>query len=370
MKRNILRVLFVLIAGLVVIIIASIIFIPFIAEQNFGSASPDLNFLDKFTYSINLLMIGNDLSSLNQTDGKEKTFVIEPGESINQISMHLELLGLIKNSRSFGLYLVWKGLDKTVQAGNFRLNPGMTSMEIANALQDATPEEVTFNILAGWRMEEIAASLPTSGLIISTEDFIKAVKNPVTSIDFLPLGASAEGFLFPGSYILTRDTSADKLVSVLIQNFSLYLSNDLRERYSLQGLNVYQAIILASIVEREAVVVDEQPIIASVFFNRLKKGMKLESDPTVQYAIGFDKKQGSWWKNPLTLDDLNFDSPFNTYIYNGLPPTPISNPNLSALQAVAYPALTSYYYFRARCDGSGLHAFAETFEQHIQNGCK
>ena len=128
-------------------------------------------------------------------------------------------------------------------------------------------------------------------------------------------------------------------------------------------------MILASIVEREAVKDEEKPLIASVYLNRLKIGMKLDADPTVQYALGFDFTNGTWWKNPLSLNDLQFDSPFNTYIYAGLPPAPIANPGLNSLQAVAFPAETPYYFFRAKCDGSGFHFFSETFEEHVANGC-
>jgi UPF0755 protein len=125
---------------------------------------------------------------------------------------------------------------------------------------------------------------------------------------------------------------------------------------------------LASIIEREAVVADERPIIASVFFNRLSAGMLLESDPTVQYALG-QQPDGDWWKSPLSLDDLALDSPYNTYRSAGLPPGPIANPGLSSLQAVANPADTPYFYFRAACDGSGRHAFAATFDEHLLNAC-
>jgi UPF0755 protein len=110
-------------------------------------------------------------------------------------------------------------------------------------------------------------------------------------------------------------------------------------------------------------------MIASVYLNRWRIGMKLDADPTVQYALGYDFAAGKWWKNPLTLEDLQFDSAYNTYLYPGLPPTPISNPSLRSLQAVAAPAESIYYYFRAKCDGSGYHNFAETFEEHLRNGC-
>jgi UPF0755 protein len=130
-----------------------------------------------------------------------------------------------------------------------------------------------------------------------------------------------------------------------------------------------EAVTLASIVEREAVVPEERPLIAAVFLNRLRIGMKLEADPTVQYALG-RQPNGNWWKRSLTHSDLETPSTYNTYAQDGLPPGPIANPGLASLQAVAFPEKTSFLYFRARCDGSGRHAFAETYEQHLENSCQ
>ncbi len=369
MRRNYSCIGLLLLLLLIILILTVIFYIPLLAEQSYGPSNPVLNLTDRYSYAISLLWSGGDLTSPVLPGGVDQNFVIESGDSVIAISEHLELSGLIKNSKIFRIYLVWKGLDTSVQAGNYKLNPGMTGIEIAYSLQDATPTEVSFSVWAGWRMEEIAESLPTSGLKITPEEFMSAVKSPMNLIDFMPDNASVEGFLFPGTYLLPRETNADQLVSILIQNFSLYLTSDLKENIQRQGLDIYQAVILASIVEREAIVPDEQPMIASVFYNRLNKGMKLDSDPTVQYAVGFDDEKENWWKNPLTLEDLAIDSPYNTYIYSNLPPSPISNPSLSALRAVAYPAQTPYFYFRAQCDGSGLHSFSETFEQHLQKGC-
>ena len=126
---------------------------------------------------------------------------------------------------------------------------------------------------------------------------------------------------------------------------------------------------MASIVERESILDEEMPLIASVFINREKIGMKLDSDATVQYALGYNQIQGTWWTNPLSSQDLQVNSPFNTYQNSGLPPAAISNPSLAAIQSIAFAADTPYYYFRARCDGSGFHNFAVTFEEHLSNGC-
>ena len=110
-------------------------------------------------------------------------------------------------------------------------------------------------------------------------------------------------------------------------------------------------------------------LIESVFIKRMNLGMNLGSDTTIQYALGYDSIGQTWWMNPLSLDDLKFDSPYNTYIYAGLPPAPISSPSLDALNAVAFPDSSPYYYFQAKCDGSGYHTFAVTFEEHLSNGC-
>jgi UPF0755 protein len=217
-------------------------------------------------------------------------------------------------------------------------------------------------------MEEIAASLPTSGLDISPEAFLAAAKSPP---QVLALSSSTmEGFFLPDSYILPRSTTVNQLLEAIARNFALHLSDDLRAGFAAQGLDVYQAVTLASIVERESIHDEEMTLIASVFINRLNIGMTLGSDPTVQYALGYNAIQNTWWTNPLSFDDLKFDSPYNTYIYAGLPPAPIANPSLEALQAVAFPEVSPYYYFQAKCDGSGYHTFAVTFEEHLANGCQ
>lgn len=173
----------------------------------------------------------------------------------------------------------------------------------------------------------------------------------------------------PGQYQLKRNISADALVATFLKQFEQSVPPAIRQKFTQHGLNLDQAVILASIIQREAIVTDEQPTIASVFYNRLGQGMKLESDPTVQYAVGYDITHQTWWTNPLSQNDLQVNSRYNTYIYPGLPPGPISNPSLDALQAVADPAQTGYYYFRAKCDGSGRHVFSVTYQEHLQNSC-
>ena len=360
---------FVLLFILAVGLLAAILFMPVLAEQSYGPPNSYLNTWQRFSYSVSLLWNAGNLTVPRDPNGTEQVFVIEMGESVFTISTHLQAVDLIRDASTFRIYLVWTGLDTSVQAGNYKLSPAMTAIEIAHALQDATPSEVVFGVLPGWRMEEIAAVLPTSGLKITPETFLSVARSTSTPLDFWPAGVSAEGFLFPGTYSLPRNTTTDQFVSVLLQGFASHLTPEISDGIARQGLSLYQGVILASIVQREAIQEDEQPVIASVFLNRIAIGMKLDSDPTVQYALGYNPAQGTWWTNPLSLEDLQVQSPYNTYLYPGFPPTPISNPGSSALQAVANPAQTVYYYFRARCDGSGYHAFAETLEQQMQNAC-
>ena len=242
-------------------------------------------------------------------------------------------------------------------------------MDIARKLQDYSPADATLVILSGWRMEEIAASLPTSGLDISPETFLAAAQTP-PQVLALEYPASMEGFFLPDSYTLPRSTTVDQLLETIARNFALHITDDMRAGFAAQGLDVYQAVTLASIVERESIHTEEQALIASVFINRLNIGMTLGGDPTVQYALGYDSINQTWWTNPLSLEDLKYDSPYNTYIYAGLPPGPIANPSLDALQAVAFPESSAYYYFQAACDNSGYHTFAVTFEEHLSNGCQ
>src|SRR5688572_17043451 len=347
----------------------TIIYIPIQATRIYGAPTPALGIFQRIQYSALLLWYDGLLTRPLDSNGTEQSFMIETGESVTSIANHLQIVGLIRDAESFRTYLVYSGLDTSIQAGDYQLSTAMSAIDVAHELQDATPEEITFVVLPGWRIEEIAASLSTSGLSITTAEFLAAAQNPPHEFDFLSGAETTEGFLYPDSYILPRGTTADELVNEFVRNFSLRLSADIKNGFEKQGLTVYQAVTLASMVEREAVQEEEQPLIASVYLNRFRIGMKLEADPTVQYAIGYNILQQTWWTNPLNLLDLQLNSPYNTYIYEGLPPAPIANPGLSALRAVAFPTETTHYFFSAKCDDSGLHEFAETFEEHLQNAC-
>jgi UPF0755 protein len=155
----------------------------------------------------------------------------------------------------------------------------------------------------------------------------------------------------------------------MLAQFDRKVDFNVRAAISQQGLTLAEGITLASIVEKEAILDSEKPVIASVFLNRLRAGMPLQSDPTVQYALANQSGSSIWWKNPLSASDLEVASPFNTYLHVGLPPGPICNPGLPSIEAVAHPALTDDLYFRAKCDGSGEHVFSKTFEEQLANAC-
>jgi UPF0755 protein len=358
---------------IILILSAWIVFsLPARAASLFGPANPDLAIQQHIYLSARLLLQEKELTQAESPNGEPQTFEIQLGETTPEITRRLQSQGILKNSQVFRDYLVYSGLDTSIQAGQYSLNPKMSPIEIAHALQDATPQNISFNILAGWRMEEIADALPTSGLSFAPGSFLAFAQNPVLShpvLQYLPEGASLEGFFFPDQYRMDRDVTQEQFISTILDNFLVKITPTLLEGFKNQGLDLYQAVTLASIVQRESVAEDEMSTIASVFLNRLSMGMRLETDPTIQYALGYQNTAQSWWKNPLGLEDLKFDSLYNTYIYPGLPPGPIASPGIQALTAVAQPEQTPYFFFRASCDGSGRHNFSQTFEEHKANAC-
>jgi UPF0755 protein len=343
--------------------------VPVFAARTYGPPAENLNVVQRFQYSLSLLWYGGQVTRPVDPAAGDQAFTVLTGEQAADVSARLEQEGLVRSAGAFRAYLIYRGLDTSLQSGEYTLSAALSPIQIAERLQDATPAQIKFIVLPGWRLEEVAAALPTSGLEITPDDFLAAAHNTHPNLDGLPAGASAEGFLFPDEYIVPRTTQAQELVDLLMRRFEQALTADLRNGFARHNLNVYQAVTLASILQREVVEADEKPIIASVFYNRLAAGMQLETDPTIQYALGFDAASNSWWKAPLSLADLEINSPYNTYANAGLPPGPIASPALSALQAVAFPADTPYLFFRARCDGSGRHAFAETFDEHLANEC-
>lgn len=360
--------------GFAVCLVAALgaaILIPQQAEAAFGPPSPALSPLQRFTLSLSLLRNASLLTAPADSRGADVSFSIQAGEPALEIIERLAAQGLIAHPTAFRDYLVYTGIDTRLKPGQFLLSPQMTPVEIAGALEGFAATEAALTILPGWRLEEVAAALPSSGLEIAPELFLQLARTRPRGVTFaasLPPDSTHEGFLFPDTYTFPRRTPVMEFLSVLLSNFTQQVTAEMQAGFAAQGLSLYEAVILASIVEREGVVEEENVLIASVFLNRLQAGMRLQADPTVQYALGYNEAWG-WWKSPLAVADLTYDSVFNTYLYDGLPPAPIASPGLPALMAVAFPAETQYFFFRAACDGSGRHIFAETFEEHQANRC-
>jgi UPF0755 protein len=245
----------------------------------------------------------------------------------------------------------------------------MPALTAIGRLRRGATRPLTVTFPEGLRVEEIGELMEAAG-VVSSAEFRRALSEAydLPFLADLPASAGLEGYLFPATYGFSRVVTAQEAVRQMLAAFDDRISPELRQDAEAQGLSLHELITLASIVEREAVVSEERPVIAAVFLNRLGLGMRLEADPTVQYAIAAEAssvQEFGWWKGGLTESDLQVASPYNTYVNVGLPPGPIANPGLASIEAVARPAETDFLFFVARPDGS--HAFAATLEEHRRN---
>lgn len=224
----------------------------------------------------------------------------------------------------------------------------------------------TISVPEGWRREQIAEAISAAQTMFTGGDFL-SVTNPGASapFDFVmerPAGASLEGFLFPGTYTVQNDTTAEQFRDMQLSAFAANVTPQMRADAAAQGVTFYQALTIASVIQREVRSPDTQKLVASVLYNRYRDGNRLAATVTVQYALG---GPGNWWPR-VTGEGLKVDSPYNSYTLPGLPPGPIDSPGLSAILAAIYPAQTDFYYHTQACDGSG-EAFAVTYEEHLAN---
>lgn len=297
-----------------------------------------------------------------------QVFRVRAGASASEIASDLRKAGLIRNEMIFRLAVARRDVQDKLQPGDYLLRADMSLSKIVDELQRGRVEELTVTVIEGWRAEEIANALSATGLI-SAEEFMAAIKDESLWLkyDFLPEEGSTrgvEGFLFPDTYRIGLQTTATEFVEKMLDRFDEIYTQPMRSAARSQELTNKEVVILASIVEREAQLDDERPRVAAVFLNRLKTGMKLQADPTVQYAVS-EEASGVWWKTGLTMTDLAVVSPYNTYRFSGLPPAPIANPGVRSIIAVVQPAVTEDLFFVARGDGS--HAFSKTLEEHQRN---
>ena len=338
-------------------------------------SSPEEVYLDSF-----MQVYSGEVNEPAGDDDTPVTFVIQPGETAGQIAERLEQAGLVSNGEVFRRYLQVEGLDVGLEAGTFTLRQTMTMAQIAVALQTGQMPDLEIRVREGRRIEETVVDL-SAQTGIPSEEFLQLVttgwrQTDLATYPFLttvPPEGTLEGFLLPDTYRVLEDATAYDIVARLLTTFGERVTLEMQLAAANRGLTVYEMITLASIVEREAVVDAERPIIAGVYYNRLESGWLLNADPTVQYGLGYDEATGEWWRR-LYFDQLGItslieiDHPYNTYRYVGLPPSPICSPSLASIQGVAYPVDTDYFYFLADCNATdGSHLFAVTEEEHYAN---
>ena len=304
------------------------------------------------------------------------SFDIEPGDHAQSAAERLQTMGLIHDAELFGQLLRYNDIDTKLIAGNYQLRRNMTMKEIGATLYKGNSARITVTIPAGWRMEQVAEYLQTAEIMDGNQFLREAHRGMIVNHDLLadrPPGHSYEGFLFPDTYLVLDSVTPKDLIAGMLDNMARKLPANTLDLARKQGLTFYEVLTLASIVERETILSQERPIVASVYLNRLNPANQeiyLKADPTVQYAMGYQPDTGQWWKSPVRLEEYNeVDSPYNTYLYPGLPPGPIASPSLASIMAVLQPADTDYLFFVCRrpgCEG-GEHVFAETYQEHLQN---
>ncbi|MBI2941100.1 MAG: endolytic transglycosylase MltG [Chloroflexi bacterium] len=311
--------------------------------------------------------IAERLDEPASADATPVRFVIARGESAGSIADRLRTRELIRDATLFRLLLRLRDAEATLEAGEYLLRPNMRPTEIIETLQHSSRQGTAVTIPEGWRVAEIADALEQKG-IARRELFLSAVRSPglLSTFPWLKGLDSAEGYLFPDTYRFLPDTPAEEVARRMLRNFDERFPERTRARSQVVGLSWNQVVILASVVEREAVHPDERARIAGVYLNRLQRGMRLQADPTVQYAIaGITPPAGQLYWRVLSPFDLSVQSPYNTYLNLGLPPGPICNPGRASIDAALVPERHDYLYFVARPDRT--HAFARTLTEHNEN---
>ena len=289
----------------------------------------------------------NGTMPADPSDRTTRNFSVNKGEGIREIANDLKAQGLIRDSVAFFLLVKQQRLDGKIQAGEFHLSPAMSAAEIARALQVGTFDiQITFP--EGKRAEEIA-------------DILKE-HMPTYDESWRQMLSTNEGYLFPDTYSLPKDADITAIVTAMRNNFDQKYAQIPTVRTDFTKEDIVK---IASLVEREARHDEDRPLVASVIINRLKINMKLDIDATIQYALGYNNLEKTWWKKNLTIEDIRLEDPYNTYETQGLPPTPISNPGLAVLKAVNEAPETDYIYYLS--DDTGHNHYSKTLAEHHAN---
>ncbi|MBQ3389917.1 MAG: endolytic transglycosylase MltG [Firmicutes bacterium] len=290
------------------------------------------------------------------------TVTIPEGTSAQQVATILDESGLIKNELSFRVMMKMEGEEGNLRPGVYTFGPGkVTYGEILEELKKGNDEAnaIKVTIPEGYTVDQVAARLEEQG-VCSAQEFLDAASYMQVPYGYIPQSGDyhqLEGFLFPDTYSINRNMGPIQIIEMMLAEFDENWTEDRQARADEMGYSVYQIVTVASLVEREARVDSERPMIASVIYNRLDADMLLQIDATVQYALGEQKDR-------LLYSDLQIESPYNTYKYTGLPVGPIASPGLACIDAALYPADTPYYYYQTSKEGDGSHYFCETFAEH------
>lgn len=281
-------------------------------------------------------------------------FEIAAGERFDQVAARLKTAGIITDALRFKFLAYFKKADKRFKAGEYRLTAAMTPLEVIDTLAGGKTFWRAFTIPEGYNLAQIAAELTQVGLIDSLR-FYELATDPRTAASFNVQARTLEGYLFPDTYYFSKNEPAQAIIAKMVHRFFDKLPEQWQQQASAQGFSLHEVITLASIIEKETGAPAERPLIASVFYNRLKKNMRLESDPTVIYGVeNFDGN--------LTRAHLTTPTPYNTYVIKGLPPGPIANPGRESIEAALNPAKSDFLYFVARKDHT--HQFSTNLEDH------
>ena len=288
----------------------------------------------------------------------QATVFIPYGSSTSDIFRRLASEGVVSPAWMAELYYRVARSATPLQAGEYLFTRPEGLSDVIARMSRGDVVKHTVVVPEGLTAEETFELFWGRG-ISRPEAFRAAFRSPQLIASIAPGAPDLEGFLFPDTYTVTRSTSARQIVEGMLANFRRHFGPDMRERAAAMPLTIRQAVTLASIVQKESGMTSEEPVIAGVYWNRLRRGMRLQADPTVAYALKLDGK----WSGTLYRSDYGYASPFNTYLTDGLPPGPICNPGVQALRAAVNPTRTEFLYFVA--DNSGGHVFSRTFEEHL-----
>ena len=285
--------------------------------------------------------------------GQDQIFIVHKGATLRGVIRDLEKKGIIANKTPLLLWNRLSGHGTRIKAGEYRLNSGMAPLGVLNILSKGSIITHPVTIPEGFTIKQIAEELDKKGLA-DKRRFSELAQDPNVARSYGISGPSLEGYLYPDTYRFGRGQSATSIIDVMVKRF-FEVTRPFKERIGESGMTLQQVVIMASLIEKETGRGEERPVIASVFLNRLKRGMRLESDPTVIYGIRD-------FNGNLTRKDLSQSTPYNTYVIRGLPLGPIANPGEEAIKAVLYPTDTEYLYFVSKNNGS--HHFSKTLREH------